>query len=191
MRLKSRWIFLVSLVIVAAAAILLFVRKEATKTMPAQANITNSSLKLVSQVFLGGAQIPLEYTCKGQNINPSLTIMGVPAGAKSLSLIMHDPDAVSGDFVHWTMWDIPVSTENIAVNSVPTGAIQGINGGGKNQYIGPCPPTGTGIHHYNFELYALDKTLSLPPQTNRDQLQKAMVGHILAQHTLTGLFSAE
>lgn len=159
--------------------------------MPAQPNTTNSSLKLVSQVFLGGAQIPARYTCKGQNINPPLTIMGIPAGAKSLSLIMHDPDAVSGDFVHWTMWDIAISTKSIAANSVPTGAIQGQNSGGQNKYMGPCPPAGTGTHHYLFELYALDKILGLPLSTSRDQLQYAMAGHIVARHTLTGLFLAE
>ncbi len=159
--------------------------------MPTQPNITNSSLKLVSQVFGDSAQIPSQYTCKGQNINPPLSIMGLPAGVKSLALIMHDPDAVSGDFVHWLMWDIPTSTETIGVNSVPPGAIQGQNGSGKNQYMGPCPPAGTGIHHYLFELYALDKTLGLPASTSRDQLQKAMADHILAQHILTGLFSAD
>src|SRR3989344_5279533 len=135
-------------------------------------NSTNSSLKLVRQVFRDGAQIPVEYTCKGQNINPPLSITHVPASAKSLSLIMHDPDAVSGDFVHWTIWDIPASTETIAVNSVPAGTIQGINGGGQNKYMGPCPPAGTGTHHYLFELYALDKFLDLKPDTSRDQLKQ-------------------
>lgn len=148
-------------------------------------------MKLASQVFDDGAQISAQYTCKGQNVNPPLSITGVPAKAKSLSLIMHDPDAVSGDFVHWTMWDIPTSTEIIAVNSVPAGALQGINGGGKNQYTGPCPPAGTGTHHYLFELYALDEMLSLKPGASRDQLQNAMAGHILAQHILTGLFATD
>lgn len=157
----------------------------------AQPNATDSSLALASQAFADGTSIPAQYTCKGQNINPPLSIMGVPAGAKSLSLIMHDPDAVSGDFVHWTMWDIPAPTESIAVNTVPAGAIQGINGGGKNRYMGPCPPAGTGTHRYMFELYALDKTLDLKPDTSRDQLQKAMEGRIIAQYTLTGLFDAD
>lgn len=159
--------------------------------MSAQPNATDPSLKLASRVFDDGAQIPTQHTCKGQNVNPPLSITGVPAKAKSLTLIMHDPDAVSGDFVHWTMWDISTGTEIIAVNGLPAGAIQGINGGGKNQYMGPCPPTGTGTHHYLFELYALDKTLGLPPATSCGQLKNAMAGHILAQHTLTGLFAAD
>lgn len=158
--------------------------------MPTQPIIANSSLKLTSQAFGDGAQIPELYTCKSQNINPPFSIMGVPAGAKSLTLIMHDPDAVSGDFVHWTMWDIPVSTASITANSVPASAVQGMNGGGGNKYMGPCPPPGSGTHHYMFELYALDKTLGLKSGTSRDQLQKALAGHVVAQYTLTGLFSA-
>lgn len=151
-----------------------------------------TELKLFSQVFSEGAAIPATYTCKGQSINPPLNIMGVPSGAKSLALIMHDPDAASGDFVHWLVWDIPTSTETIAVNSVPPGAIQGTNSANKSQYIGPCPPAGTGTHRYMFELYALDTALTnLNMETNKEQLQKAMEGHIVAQHTLTGLFSAD
>src|SRR3989338_3483122 len=152
---------------------------------------SNTDLKLTSQVFAEGAPIPVQYTCKGQNINPPLNIMGVPPQAKSLALIMHDPDAVSGDFVHWLVWDIPASTETIAVNSLPAGAIQGLNSSGKNQYMGPCPPAGTGIHRYMFELYALDTNLGLPAGSSRAELEKVMQSHILAKHTLTGLFGTE
>ena len=162
--------------------------------MDATPSSTNSSLALLSQVFREGTQIPVLYTCKGQNINPPLSITGVPAGAKSLALIVHDPDAipvVGFDFVHWIVWDISTSTETIAVNSVPAGAVQGLNSRGQNKYMGPCPPAGTGTHHYLFELYALDKILGLPPATSRDQLQNAMAGHILAQHTLTGLVAGD
>lgn len=152
---------------------------------------TKNSLRLGSPIFKEGEMIPAAYTCRGQNVSPPLSIVGVPTGAQSLALILHDPDAVSGDFVHWLMWDIPTSAETIAANSVPANAIQGINDGGKNGYMGPCPPAGTGTHRYIFELYALDKTLGLPPDTTRDQLQQTMSGHILAQHTLTGLFTAQ
>ncbi|MBI2589316.1 YbhB/YbcL family Raf kinase inhibitor-like protein [Candidatus Saccharibacteria bacterium] len=154
-------------------------------------DLTKTNLRLGSPVFKDGEAIPATYTCKGQNVNPPLNIVGIPASAKSLALVVHDPDAVSGDFVHWIMWDMPMSVANIDVNMVPDGAIQGVNDGGKNGYMGPCPPAGTGTHRYMFELHALDKTLSLPPATNRDQLQKAMQGHILAKHTLIGLFSAQ
>ena len=193
MRSKSFWTIIIGLpaVAVAATTILLLAEKEAPKTMETQTNNQSSSLKLVSQVFRDGAAIPAQYTCRGQNVNPPLNIMGVPAGTKSLALIVHDPDAVSGDFVHWTAWDIPIATTEVAANSVPTGTVQGINSAGRAGYMGPCPPAGTGTHHYIFELYALDKTLGLKNNTDRDQLKNAMEGHILAQHILTGLFSAD
>jgi len=150
----------------------------------------SDSLMLASGAFRDGSPIPPQYSYKGQNVSPPLVITGAPKAAASLVLIMHDPDAVSGDFTHWLMWDIPVSTDVIAANSVPVGAVQGPNGTGKNQYIGPCPPAGTGIHHYIFELYALDKTLGLPAESDRDQLEQTMAGNILARSTLTGLFEA-
>lgn len=148
-------------------------------------------LQLISAAFRDGAQIPPPYTCKGQNVSPPLNILNVPKEARSLALIMHDPDAIGSDFVHWVMWDISASTDTINANSVPVGAIQGPNSSGQNRYMGPCPPAGTGIHHYLFELYALDITLSLPKETNREQLRQAMKEHIVAQYTLTGLFSAD
>jgi Raf kinase inhibitor-like YbhB/YbcL family protein len=150
-----------------------------------------SGLQLISPVFREGASIPIQYSCKGQNVNPPLNIFNVPPTAQSLSLILHDPDAPSGDHVHWLMWDIPTSTENIAANSVPVGAVQGTNGSGDRRYGGPCPPAGTGTHRYMFELYALDTTLALPPDTNREQLESAMQNHILEQCLLTGVFAAE
>jgi Raf kinase inhibitor-like YbhB/YbcL family protein len=104
---------------------------------------------------------------------------------------MHDPDAVSQDFVHWLVWDIPTSTKNIAPSTVPVGAIQGKNGAGASQYMGPCPPDGTGTHHYKFEIYALDTTLGLDSNTNRPQLESAMSGHVVAHYTLTGTVAAK
>lgn len=166
-------------------------KSEGGKNMPNVNTLTStaSGLQLVSQVFRDGASIPTQYSCNDQNVNPPLNIMSVPANAKSLALIMHDPDAPSGDFVHWLMWDIPTSTETIAVNKVPQGAVQGVNSSGQNKYMGPCPPSGT--HHYKFDLYALDTTLNLSSGTNRSELVKAMQGHIVEQHTLTGTFSAQ
>ena len=159
--------------------------------MPNGNDSTTTGLQIISPAFREGAAIPIQYSCKGQNVSPPLNILNVPDDAKSLALIMHDPDAPSGDYVHWTMWDIPTSTETIAAHSVPTGAVQGRNSHHENKYMGPCPPAGTGVHRYMFELYALDTSLSLPPETTRDQLKRAMEGHILEQHTLTGTFSAE
>lgn len=152
-------------------------------------------MKITSPAFEDGSVIPTQYTCKGQNISPPLNIADVLREAKSLALIMHDPDAipvVGFDFTHWLVWDIPASTSKISANSLPIGAVQGLNHtkneSKQNSYIGPCPPAGSGSHHYHFKLYALDKTLGLPPTNNREQMEAAMQGHILEQSKLTGLF---
>jgi len=151
--------------------------------------IPSSNLQLSSEAFADGAQIPSQYTCKGQNVNPQLTIANVPAGAKSLALIMHDPDAPAGDWLHWTLWNITPDTAKIDQNSTPAGAIAGTTDFGKPGYGGPCPPSGT--HHYLFDLYALDKILDLQSGADRNQLEKALQGHIVGQTKLTGLFGTE
>lgn len=147
------------------------------------------TLQLTSPAFKEGAAIPVTYSCKGQNISPPLTISGTPYGTKSLALILHDPDAPSGDFLHWTVWNIAPGTTSIAENSVPDAAVQGTIGSGKIGYFGPCPPSGT--HRYIFELYALDNTLSLLAGASRQELIDAMDGHTLAQTALTGTYSVE
>lgn len=150
-----------------------------------------TDLQLISPGFTEGSTLPAQYSCKGDNVNPPLNIFNVPPTAQSLALIVHDPDAVNGDFTHWLVWDIPTTTETIAANSVPVGALQGLNSSDDMGYMGPCPPQGTGTHRYIFELYALDKTIGLPAASSRKQLEAAMKGHILAEAKLTGLFAAE
>lgn len=158
---------------------------------PDKSTPAKTALTLSSPDFAQGTAIPSSYTCKGQNFNPPLHIVGTPPRTLSLALIMHDPDSVNGDFVHWLMWDIPPSTKAITANSVPVGAVQGANGSGQPKYMGPCPPAGTGTHRYMFELYALDDLVNLPPGSNRAELEKTMENHVLAKTTLTGLFSAD
>jgi Raf kinase inhibitor-like YbhB/YbcL family protein len=150
-----------------------------------------SSLEIISPVFRDGSAIPRQYSCKGQNVNPPLVIFNVPLKAQSLVLIMHDPDAVSGDFLHWLVYDIPPGTESIAVNDVPIGAVQGRNGRGQNQYTGPCPPQGTATHRYIFDIYALDNSTNLPSGSPRARLETAIKGHVIQKATLTGLAAAE
>lgn len=185
---KPRVVVYTGLLISFAVAFLVLHGRENVSRMDNQPLVANSNLSLASQEFKDGEQIPAKYSCKGENINPPLNIAGVPTEAKSLVLVLHDPDAVGGDFVHWVMWGISVSTSVISDNSLPAGAIQGQNGAGQNKYMGPCPPAGTGTHHYVFELYALDKTLGLKAGASREKLQQAMNGHILGTSTLTGLF---
>ena len=151
----------------------------------------SGGLQIISQVFRDGGPIPPQYSCKGQNVNPPLNILNVPAGTLSLTLIMHDPDAVSGDFLHWLVWDIPPSTESIGVNSVPVGAVQGLNGSEQTGYAGPCPPQSTGTHRYIFDFYALDTTLDLPANSTVQDVIKAQKGHVLDHSAITGTFTAE
>lgn len=152
---------------------------------------TQNSLEIISPVFRDGTPIPPQYTCRGQNVNPPINIFNAPKGTQSLTLIMHDPDAVSGDFLHWLLWDIPPATESIPVNSVPVGALQGLNGSGKAIYTGPCPPAGSGTHRYIFDFYALDTTLNLPAGSIISDVIKAQAGHVLDHCELTGTFAAE
>src|SRR4051812_30795928 len=116
------------------------------------------SLKITSNGFASGGSIPNKYTCDGQNIHPPLHIRDVPKAAKSLAMIVDDPDAPGQIWVHWILWNIDPKTSEIAENSVPGSAIQGTNDFGEPKYGGPCPPSGT--HRYFFKVYALDTSLT-------------------------------
>jgi Raf kinase inhibitor-like YbhB/YbcL family protein len=139
-----------------------------------------------SKVFEAGKKIPEKYSCDQDGTNPPLTISGVPKEAKSLAMIMDDPDASRGTFVHWVIWNIPPETKEIAENTVPTGK-EGLNGAGEVGYTPPCPPSGT--HRYFFKVYALDQELQLGSKTRKQDLEAAMQGHILAKGELVGLYS--
>jgi len=146
-------------------------------------------MKLTSSAFEHNQKIPSQYTCDGENINPPLTISDVPQNAKSLVLIMDDPDAPSGDWVHWTAWNIAPQTTEIAENSTPAGAVEGLTSFGKPGYGGPCPPSGE--HRYFFKIYALDINLDLTPKNDKRELLQAMEGHILDFAELIGLYSRQ
>ena len=133
--------------------------------------------------------IPSKYTCEGEDINPSLKIVGVPKNAKTLVLIMDDPDAPMGTWVHWLVWNMSPQTTEILENSVPTSSVEGTTSWRRTGYGGPCPPSGT--HRYFFKLYALDIALNLSPQTDKAGLEKAMAGHILDKTELIGLYKKQ
>jgi len=145
-------------------------------------DIQTTGLQLSSPLFENNGNFPVDCTCDGKEINPPLQIRGVPENVKSLALILRDPDAPSGTFYHWLVWNIDPNTKLIAADSIPEGAIQGLNSAHQNIYFGPCPPSGT--HRYYFDLYALDIKLALPETTTASELIKAMQGHILAQTEL-------
>ena len=144
------------------------------------------TLNLSSVAFKHNGLIPSKYTCDGADINPPLMMENVPQTAKSLALIVDDPDAPAGTWVHWVLWNISPSTKDIRENTIPQGAEQGMTDFRKRSYGGPCPPSGT--HRYFFKLYALDTTLSLGPETTKASLEKAIKGHIVAQSELIGLY---
>jgi Raf kinase inhibitor-like YbhB/YbcL family protein len=152
------------------------------------------SLELTSDAFANGQSIPVKYSCKGNNISPALAWNEPPAGTQSFALIVDDPDAPMGTWVHWVLFNIPAGTrslqENLPItgkNVDPNAIYVGKNSSGNSRYDGPCPPSGT--HRYYFKLYALDTTLSLLPGATKEEVLQAMQGHVLAQGELMGTFS--
>ncbi len=148
-------------------------------------------MEITSSAFGSGEMIPAKYTCDGADFSPPLDWSGSPAGTKSFALVCDDPDAPMGTWVHWVIFDIPPSATMLAEGftrekDLPGGGTQGINDFRKIGYGGPCPPGGT--HRYFFKLYALDTMLGLKPGITKDQLLKAMRGHILAEAQLMGTY---
>jgi len=141
-------------------------------------------MQLTSPAFVHQGSIPAKYTCDGLNINPPLQIKNVPPAARSLILIMDDPDAPSGTFVHWVVYDISPDVEKVEENTVP--GVAGINSYKKDCYRGPCPPSGT--HRYFFKLYALDGKLELGAGKNKEQVLERMTGHVIGQTELIGVY---
>lgn len=148
--------------------------------------VSKSSLNLFSPAFKNHGNIPSTYTCDGLNINPPLKIEKVPSQTQSLALVFDDIDAPRGSYVHWILWNINPDIKEIKENSVPVGAIQGLNDFKQNRYGGPCPPRRS--HRYVFKLYALDCHLDLSPHSTKTDLEKAMAGHVLAQAQWVGIY---
>ena len=152
----------------------------------------NMAIKISSTAFENGGNIPVKYTCDGEDVSPPLSWEGIPQEAVSLALICDDPDAPMGTWVHWVLFNIPRDMKGLPedVPSQPTldnGAVHGINDFRNYGYGGPCPPGGT--HRYFFKLYALDTRLGLKPGATKAQLLDAMEGHVLAQGELMGKYS--
>jgi len=154
-------------------------------------------MQLTSPAFKERARIPKPHTCDGANVSPRLDWTGAPAGTNSFALIMDDPDAPPGTWVHWTVWNVPASATSLAeglpkdadlADGSRQGRVYGVKEFSKTGYWGPCPPPGK-PHRYIFRLHALDCALDLPASTNRFQLDAAMKGRILASAELVGLYS--
>ena len=175
--------------------ILLFTACSSLQTStPVFTSEANMTFKLTSDAFTNGQSIPAKYTCVGKNISPALTWTDPPTDTQSFALIVDDPDAPMGTWVHWVLYnikpdvralheDLPIKGKNVD----PDAIFIGKNSSGSIAYQGPCPPSGT--HRYYFKLYALDSQISLLPGATKDQILKEMDGHILAQTELMGTFS--
>lgn len=150
------------------------------------------SFVLETEAFLKGGNIPSKYTCSGNDVSPALSWRGAPQETKSFALIVDDPDAPSGTFTHWVVYDLPAGAQQLAENVSKTddlsgGGRQGRNDFRRSGYGGPCPPPGK-PHRYFFKLYALNILLNLPTGASRRDVESAMRGHVIAQAELMGKF---
>jgi Raf kinase inhibitor-like YbhB/YbcL family protein len=151
-------------------------------------------MKVTSSAFDDGGMIPPKYTADGQNASPPLDWMGAPENTRSLALIADDPDAPVGTWVHWVLYNIPAASTSLPERIPPdttldSGALHGVNDFGRYGYGGPSPPSGT--HRYYFKIYALDTMLDIDPGQTKDELLRAMKGHILAQCELMGRYKRQ
>ena len=174
--------------ILIALTILILLISGCTQTQQSQATSKDTFvMKLTSPAFGNNGDIPSKYTCDGEDINPPLKIEGVPKNAKNLVLIIDDPDAPAGVWVHGVAFNIDPETTSIEERSGPKSGVAGKNSWGKNSYGGPCPPSG--IHRYFFKLYALDKKLDLDGSATKAEVEKAMEGHIIEKAEFVGKYS--
>jgi len=155
---------------------------------PTEPNISNisSTMQITSPAFDHQKPIPAIYTCQGNNTNPPLIFTDIPTNTSSLVLIVDDPDASNGDWVHWLVWNIDPAVTSIDVNSVPAGSTEGTTSFGQTGYGGPCPPSGT--HRYFFKLYALDTRLDLSSTTDKAGLLNTIEGHVIDYAELVGIY---
>jgi Raf kinase inhibitor-like YbhB/YbcL family protein len=146
---------------------------------------------ITSSLFDDGGMIPRKFTCDGGDMNPELLVQNVPAEAKSLALILHDPDApMPTGFTHWVVWNIDPRTSIIKEESIPSGSMEGTNDADRMGYFGPCPPPGA-PHHYHFQLYALDVVLDLPEAASVGALRAKIEKHSIATAELVGVYGRE
>ena len=148
----------------------------------------SDKMRVESPSFSQGGSIPGKFTCQGENITPALSISGLPEGTRSMAIIVDDPDAPMGTWVHWVAWNIAPEKTSTSEGEQP--GTQGINDSGGSGYGGPCPPRGPS-HTYRFKVYALDTTIDLEEGATKAQLESAMKGHILAKAELDGEYQRQ
>lgn len=173
--------------------------KTSPDTQPAASQPAGGAtmkLTITSPAFAPGQRVPKRHTGEGEDLSPALAWVGVPPKTAELALIVDDPDAPPGDWVHWVIYKLPATAAGLAEGrprtptlTDPAGAVQGKNSWGTIGYRGPMPPPGHGTHHYHFKLYALDTPLALGPGATKAEVLAAMRGHILAEGDLIGTYS--
>ena len=182
-RQVALWMTLLTIIAVGATS--------CTMSEPELPDEGEMTLSLSSPAFQEGEDIPITYTCDGQDVSPPLTWGEPPSETQSFALIMDDPDAPGGVFTHWLLFNLPADSrellEAVPPNELANGALQGKNDFGTIGYGGPCPPPGP-AHHYRFTIYALDQALDLMTDASRKQVIDAITGHILARGQLIGMY---
>jgi Raf kinase inhibitor-like YbhB/YbcL family protein len=146
-----------------------------------------SVITVTSPAFGDGQPIPQRYTCDGDEVSPPLAWSGIPGDAAALALVVDDPDAPGGTYVHWTVVGIDPSRHGVDEGSVPAGGVEVANSSGDASYAGPCPPSGT--HHYRFTVYALDRDVHVTPDESLDAVFSAIDRASVGQGTLTGSYA--
>jgi Raf kinase inhibitor-like YbhB/YbcL family protein len=179
------------LLIIAVLAAWVLLRRSASRKDIVDAR-TVPVLVVASSSFADGGTIPSKFTCDGGDVSPQISFTVPPAGTKSFALIVDDPDAPAGSFVHWVVFNLPATLRDLpegasARAEIMQVAVQGKNDFDKNGYGGPCPP-GSNPHHYSFRVYALDTTLELPEGSTKREVAQAATGHVVAEGKLIGLY---
>lgn len=166
--------------------IIIFVACQPTPPVGEIEPTTQAEMIVSSSAFTEGQEIPVKYTCDGENLSVPLAWSGIPQGTQTLALISDDPDAPGRVYVHWVLYDLPADLSGLEEGVADIGT-PGENSSGNLSYNGPCPPTGP-AHRYFFKLYALDTDLNLQAGASKEQVQEAMQGHILAEGQLMGTY---
>lgn len=183
----SKKLILISALLIVILTISVILNKE-KKFSPFTSHVSpiKEGAMQLKTVFSNNEYIPSKYTCDGEDAAPELTIEEVPEGTQTLVLIVDDPDAPLGTWVHWVLFNIPPSTQKIDYYNLPEGSKMGMNDFGKVGWGGPCPPSG--VHRYFFKLYAVDKTIDLLPGAKKSQVEKEIKDHVIEKAELIGLY---
>lgn len=182
----KKLILFTSLIIVFLILSVIYINKNFYLPLTIHYSQTIGGQMKITSVFENNGQIPSKYTCDGQDLAPELRISDIPASTKELVLIVDDPDAPIGTFVHWILYNIPANTTKIEEKNLPNGVKQGFSDFRRNGWGGPCPPNGQ--HRYFFKLYAIDKVLDMPEGASKAKIENAIKEHIIEQAQLIGLY---